>query len=151
MPGRNLTPSTPAGHPRRGRHRGRRPPGVGRGPPPPGATAVPGPNRRDRGAGPSGCWLSEWSERFKRLGIDTLRSPGVHHPGTDPHGLSDWIASEDLRTGLPYDIPSAADFERYCARLVDEAGLGDAVSPCGVVDLRVGACGIELVLADGPP
>lgn len=78
---------------------------------------------------PSGTWLSRWHEQFARLGIDTLRSPSVHHPGTVPEGLGAYAAHLGLpRSGLPYDPPLTSVFASYCARLVETFDLPEPVA-----------------------
>ncbi|MEZ5232527.1 MAG: FAD/NAD(P)-binding protein [Acidimicrobiales bacterium] len=76
---------------------------------------------------PSGGWLTAWRDRFRRLEIDRLRSPAVHHPGPDPGALLRWMAERGATGSGPYRSPDTATFESFCERLVADAGLTDAV------------------------
>lgn len=73
---------------------------------------------------PTGHWLAGWHEQFARAEIDSLRSPIVHHPGSDPYELTDFISLAGLpRSGLPYDPPTTEAFARFCRSLVADLGL----------------------------
>lgn len=74
---------------------------------------------------PAGEWLTRWRDAFGRLHIDTLRSPGVHHPGTDPYGLLRFTERWGLaQSGHDYNLPAFSAFDAYCRRLIDRFGLG---------------------------
>lgn len=74
---------------------------------------------------PAGDWLTRWRQAFRRLAIDTLRSPGVHHPGPDPYGLIRFTDEHGHRlSGLDYRLPTFEAFDAYCTDLIGRAGLG---------------------------
>jgi hypothetical protein len=100
---------------------------------------------------PTGGWLRAWDERFARLDIGHLRSPGVHHPGCDPYELGEWCQRHGVASPLPspYGLPSTAAFRRFCARLVAEADLAEHVVPTRVRDIEPGRRTSRLDLADG--
>lgn len=78
---------------------------------------------------PSGDWLVQWNERFRRLQIPHLRSPVVHHPDPAPYALEKF-AHDSGRAGSlfgKYQLPSTAIFQDFCADLIDRCGLGAAV------------------------
>ncbi|MEM8708393.1 MAG: FAD-dependent oxidoreductase [Actinomycetota bacterium] len=69
---------------------------------------------------PSGDWMTTWESNFRRLDIDVLRSPSVHHPGPDVDGLSSFVHENGLPTShLPYDVPRSDPFMAFCRELVD--------------------------------
>ncbi|MEM9516475.1 MAG: FAD/NAD(P)-binding protein [Actinomycetota bacterium] len=85
---------------------------------------------------PSGRWMHTWHEQFRRLEIDVLRSPSVHHPGVDPAALARFVDVGHLaRSGLPYDPPFTRVFAQYCAGLIELLALGDMVTPARVLDI----------------
>ncbi|MDY7103240.1 MAG: GTP-binding protein [Actinomycetota bacterium] len=94
---------------------------------------------------PAGEWLAAWRDQFDRLEIPTLRSPGVHHPGTEPGALAEFTHRNGLpRSGLPYDLPLTDAFDAFCAELVDHSGLSGAVTPGRVRRLAAHAHGIDV-------
>lgn len=97
---------------------------------------------------PTGGWLRAWNDRFARLGIEHLRSPGVHHPGCDPYQLGTWSLGEGLASELPYALPSTEAFRRFCSHLVAEAGLDEHVVPTRVRAIDAGRDTTRLLLAD---
>ncbi|MEM8747753.1 MAG: FAD-dependent oxidoreductase [Actinomycetota bacterium] len=73
---------------------------------------------------PSGDWMTTWADNFRRLDIDVLRSPSVHHPGPDVGGLSSFVFENGLATSrLPYDPPCSEPFLAFCHSLVDATPL----------------------------
>lgn len=78
---------------------------------------------------PSGAWCTEWRHRFAAHRIQALRSPGVHHPGSDAGGLSAFAQAAGLWSTARYGQPLTEAFNAYCDQLVDDAGLTDAVTP----------------------
>jgi cation diffusion facilitator CzcD-associated flavoprotein CzcO len=100
---------------------------------------------------PAGGWLRAWDERFARLGIEHLRSPGVHHPGCNPHQLAEWSERHGLDSARPwpYALPATSTFRGFCAHLVAEAGLTEHVVPTRVRQITPGPYGARLVLANG--
>ena len=99
-------------------------------------------------ADPAG-WMGRWNDRFARFDIAHLRSPGVHHPGCDPHELTDWCRRRGHPSDLPYSIPTTTGFRAYCEHLVATAGLTEAVTPVGVQALAAGAARSVARLDDG--
>ena len=78
---------------------------------------------------PAGVWLDTWRTQFAGADIATLRSPMVHHPSPDPTGLRDYVFRSRLaRSGLPYDVPTAESFLRFCDTLTEEAELDQPVA-----------------------
>lgn len=78
---------------------------------------------------PAGAWLAGWHQQFARAGIETLRSPIVHHPSPDPGGLSRHLAEAGLgRSGLPYDPPTTTAFRSFCGELITANGLADPLA-----------------------
>jgi glycine/D-amino acid oxidase-like deaminating enzyme len=100
---------------------------------------------------PTGEWLRAWDDRFARLAIEHLRSPGVHHPGCDPYALGDWCERHELPSPVPspYGLPSTAAFRGFCNHLVAEAGLREHVVPARVRHIEAGQRTTRLALADG--
>jgi len=98
---------------------------------------------------PAGTWLNRWDEQFDRLDIDSLRSPGVHHPGCDPHALDEWSNRHGEVSSLPYGIPGRETFRRYCHQMVTDRGLQEQVVPTGVRHLDAAAADTTLSLTDG--
>jgi cation diffusion facilitator CzcD-associated flavoprotein CzcO len=101
---------------------------------------------------PAGNWLATWRDQFARLDIDHLRSPGVHHPGCDPGGLSRWSAQMGMPSMLPYAIPTTAAFGGWCEHLAEAAGISELVVPERVVGLHLdddGAGSVVPRLGDG--
>ncbi|MEO1056969.1 MAG: NAD(P)-binding domain-containing protein [Actinomycetota bacterium] len=99
------------------------------------------PSLRDRIAvvDPSGQWMHTWHEQFRRLEIDVLRSPSVHHPGVDPAALARFVDLGHLaRSGLPYDPPFTRVFAQYCTGLIELLELGDMVTPASVLQIDAG-------------
>lgn len=94
-------------------------------------------------------WLGTWHDQFARLGIDRLRSPAVHHPGCDPHGLDDWRCRLGEPSDLPYGIPTTDQFARYCAELVEDAGIAEHVVSTEVRGIHPGQRQSRVELADG--
>lgn len=78
---------------------------------------------------PSGAWLTEWKCRFAAHRITSLRSPGVHHPGSDPGALHAFADGCDRRSTAAYGQPHTDAFNAFCDHLVDQSGLTDAVTP----------------------
>lgn len=69
-------------------------------------------------------WMLNWMEHFRRAEIKHLRSPMVHHPWADPYALKRFVDVHGLaRSGLPYDVPMADVFIRFCRALVEHAQL----------------------------
>jgi NADPH-dependent 2,4-dienoyl-CoA reductase/sulfur reductase-like enzyme len=99
----------------------------------------------------AGGWLRAWDDRFARLDIGHLRSPGVHHPGCDAYELGDWCRRRDLASPVPspYELPSTAAFRRFCDHLVARAGLDEHVVPTRVRRIEPGRRTTRLALADG--
>jgi hypothetical protein len=98
---------------------------------------------------PAGDWLTTWRSGFRRLHIDTLRSPGVHHPDPDPEALIRWQRSHGRPgPGLPYGIPSYADFDAFCSELIEGAGLAGAVRPDQVHRISPGPGGVAELTTD---
>ncbi len=88
---------------------------------------------------PSGQWMRTWHDQFRRLEIDVLRSPSVHHPGVDPAALARFVDTGHMpRSGLPYDPPFTRVFAQYCAGLIELLELGDVVTPAHVLDIEAG-------------
>ena len=77
---------------------------------------------------PTGTWLAEWKQRFAAHRITSLRSPGVHHPGTDPGALHQFAAGRNEQSRAAYGQPMTSAFNAYCDHLADEAGLTGAVT-----------------------
>lgn len=100
---------------------------------------------------PQGGWLRAWDDRFARLDIGHLRSPGVHHPGCDPYQLGEWCRRRGLTSPLPsaYELPSTAAFRGFCRHLVARARLGEHVVPARVHRIEPGRHATRLALADG--
>lgn len=78
---------------------------------------------------PSGHWCVDWRQRFAAHRIERLRSPGVHHPGSDPGGLYAFADAAGLRSSARYGQPRTEAFNAYCAHLACESGIADAVTP----------------------
>ena len=99
----------------------------------------------------AGGWLRAWHDRFARLDIAHLRSPGVHHPGCDAYELGDWCRRQGLASPVPspYELPSTAAFRGFCDHLVARAGLGEHVVPTRVRRIEPGRRVTRLALADG--
>lgn len=94
---------------------------------------------------PSGGWLTAWRDRFRRLEIDRLRSPAVHHPGPDPGALLRWMAERGATGSGPYRSPDTATFESFCDRLVADAGLTDAVRAEQVHEVQPAGRGLRVL------
>ncbi len=77
---------------------------------------------------PSGEWCAGWRERFAAHEIESLRSPGVHHPGPDPGGLYAFAEELGLRSDAAYGQPRTEAFNGYCTLLAREAGLTGRVT-----------------------
>lgn len=98
---------------------------------------------------PSGAWMTTWFDQFRRLGIDVLRSPGVHHPGPNVDELASHTANCHLPTsGLPYDPPTTIAFEAFCRTLFDGAA-ASAPLPHRPTSMTLDRGGL-LVETDGP-
>jgi hypothetical protein len=83
---------------------------------------------------PSGGWLVQWHERFRRLQIPHLRSPVVHHPDPAPYALEKFAHDTGKAGSLfgKYQLPSTAIFQDFCAHLIERCGLEAAVLPVTV-------------------
>lgn len=94
-------------------------------------------------------WLGTWDEQFARLDIAHLRSPAVHHPGPDAGDLGRWTSGAGHPSERPYGLPSTEAFRAYCAHLVRQAGLDEAVTPTRLHRLGVGSGEVTALLGDG--
>jgi glycine/D-amino acid oxidase-like deaminating enzyme len=99
----------------------------------------------------AGGWLRSWDRQFARLQIDHLRSPGVHHPGCDPHELTTWARDRGLGSTLrtQYSLPDTSTFRSFCDHLVTRAELVEHVVPTKVRAIEPGAEATRVVLGDG--
>ena len=100
---------------------------------------------------PAGRWLQAWDDRFARLDIEHLRSPGVHHPGCDAYELDQWCERKGMASPQPspYALPSTVAFRRFCAHLVAGADLAEHVVPTRVRAIEPGRHATRLRLAGG--
>lgn len=104
-----------------------------------------------RAVDPTGRWLARWDHQMARHEIEHLRSPGVHHPGTDAHALGAWARGrgDDALRGR-YQLPSTSAFSAYCSTLVERADLDGSLLTAAVEAIRAAAGGRPLVaLEDG--
>lgn len=71
--------------------------------------------------------LASWRECCRRVGMDFLRSPAVHHLGVRPYDLLEFARSAesraDARFAPPYGRPSFALFDAHCRHVVQRAGV----------------------------
>ncbi len=98
---------------------------------------------------PTGTWMEVWRDQFRRLDIETLRSPGVHHPAPDVDALARHVTEHRLPiSGTPYDLPTSAAFSHFCDHLSAEAALAPPLARRATAVHRVDD-GL-LVETDGP-
>lgn len=99
---------------------------------------------------PSGGWLETWCDMFRRLEIQYLRSPIVHHPFPDVHAIHrhEDLCRDDVGPG-PYARPSQRIFMTVVHDLLQEMGAAAAVQPNAVVRLEPSERSTVLVLDDG--
>ncbi len=109
--------------------------------------------------------LAAWSRRATATGMAHLRSPVVHHLGTDPYALLRFArrAPADGILLEPYKRPAVSLFARHTAAQLDEAGLSPRITRARVTALRPRAGGWsvdtdagaldarQVTLALGPP
>jgi hypothetical protein len=98
---------------------------------------------------PTGGWLEAWEHSFAAYAIESLRSPGVHHPGSDPSALSSWSQANGRRSTAAYGQPFADAFSGFCGDLVRAHGLAGAVVPKRALLLSAGDGTGVSVLLDG--
>ncbi len=71
-------------------------------------------------------WLTAWNRQFERAGINTLRSPIVHHPGPNPMALENFrVLNGFSPSGLPYNPPTTECFSAFCTEIINDANLDD--------------------------
>lgn len=96
---------------------------------------------------PAGRWLDRWDDAFDRFAIETLRSPGVHHPDPDPGALERFARHRGLPgTGLPYGIPSTVAFGTFCRDLVERHDLDPLVERGRALGLERDGRAVRVVL-----
>lgn len=98
---------------------------------------------------PSGTWLSEWKRRFAAHDIRSLRSPGVHHPSSEPGALYAFAAARNQRSEAAYGQPLTSAFNAFCDHLVEVAGLTDAVSPHRAQLLAADRASVTVLTSNG--
>ena len=98
---------------------------------------------------PSGTWLTQWHRQFASQEIRHLRSPAVHHPDCNPHGLRTFASGRGDELYDPYSRPGTELFRDFCETVIDRWHLRDRVTPAKVVGLSSQPRGFRLTLADG--
>lgn len=73
--------------------------------------------------------LAEWDRRARAVGMEYLRSPGVHHPGLFPMDLIEWVDARPGRLGADpfmrrYLRPSLVAFEAHTNAVCEEHQIG---------------------------
>lgn len=98
---------------------------------------------------PSGTWLSQWHRQFAAQEIRHLRSPAVHHPDCDSHGLRTFASGRQDELYNPYGRPGTKLFRDFCETVIDRWHLRDKVTQAKVVGLSPLQRGFQLTLANG--
>ena len=98
---------------------------------------------------PSGAWLAQWHKQFAAQEIPHLRSPAVHHPDCNPHGLRGFASNRSNELYEPYSRPGTKLFQDFCETVIDRWHLRDKVTPTKVAGLTPKQHGFRLTLADG--
>ena len=98
---------------------------------------------------PSGTWLAQWHRQFADQEIRHLRSPAVHHPDYDSHGLRTFASRRAEELYNPYGRPGTKLFRDFCETVIDRWHLREQVTKAKVVGLSPLKKGFRLTLADG--
>ncbi|MFB2838862.1 FAD/NAD(P)-binding protein [Floridanema evergladense] len=85
---------------------------------------------------PSGTWMSRWNEQFSALEIPHLRSPAVHHPDPNPHGLRGFAENRSPELFPPYDLPGTQLFRDFCENVVQRWQLQNQIISAKVMRLE---------------
>jgi glycine/D-amino acid oxidase-like deaminating enzyme len=100
--------------------------------------------------------LASFRERARACGMQALRSPTVHHLGTDPFGLKDFAEARDRTDELvpTRDRPRRPSLELFldhAEHVIDSSGLADRLRETTVTDVeRVRGGGLYLRTGHGP-
>lgn len=84
---------------------------------------------------PSGTWMTQWHQQFAAQEIAELRSPAVHHPDPNSHGLRTFAEGRSHELHPPYDRPGTQLFHDFCHTVIHRWQLQNAVIPVQVTRL----------------
>jgi cation diffusion facilitator CzcD-associated flavoprotein CzcO len=98
---------------------------------------------------PSGAWLQQWQQQFRRYEIPHLRSPAAHHPAPDVFALRRFGEARSVALHSP-NLPGSQLFEDFCHHLINQSQLQGCIVPASVAEIIVkGTRSFELLLQDG--
>ncbi|XVH32677.1 FAD/NAD(P)-binding protein [Haloferacaceae archaeon DSL9] len=104
---------------------------------------------------PRGRLLSGFEEKCRQCGMRELRSPFVHHIGTDPFSLRDFAQARDRTdeirpSAVGGDRPSLELFFDHARWAIDRHDLTECVVPARATTVRRRSGGLVVETTDGP-
>lgn len=95
--------------------------------------------------------MKRWRTLTKRVGMEYLRSPSVHHQNPDPHSLRKFSKTHDYAQPFigSYDRPRLDLFNEHCDRDFDELRILDCWLPSSVVGLEKSSEGWSIKTQEG--